>query len=89
MKDDPNYRMGYGLLSVSDKRFKPAMYFHDWAYRAGSDAQLTGMTRKEIDDRFLEMMLSAASDDWVARRRAWFYYRVVRAFGGLFWEGKD
>lgn len=89
MKDDPSYRLGYGLFSVSDKRFKPAMYFHDFAYRADSYAQKSGMTRKEIDDRFLEMMLAAASDSWIARRRAYFYYNTVRVFGGIFWEGEQ
>lgn len=88
MKDDQTFRMGYGIFSVSDKRFKPAMYFHDWAYRAGSDAQLTGMTRKEVDDRFLQHCLDLAANDWFARRRAYAYYALVRLFGGPLWEGK-
>lgn len=87
MEDDPSMRLGYRWLSVSDKRFKQAMFIHDWAYRANSDAQLTGMTRGEVDDVFLEMCLKAAEDDWWAKRRAYFYYRCVRLFGGPLWEG--
>lgn len=52
MKDDPQYRIGYGLFVVSDKRFEAAARVHDHAYRNGSDSQWSGMTRKEIDDRF-------------------------------------
>jgi len=89
MKDDPSMRLGYKWLSVSDKRFMGAMHVHDWAYRAGSAAQKSEMTRKEVDDRFLEMCLRAAGDDWWARRRAYFYYRCVRLFGGFLWENKE
>lgn len=89
MEDDPKFRIGYKIFSVSDKRFNGAARWHDHAYRAGSDAQLTGMTRKEVDDRFLQHCLDLAADDWFARRRAYVYYALVRMFGGPLWEGKE
>lgn len=88
MQDDNSYRMGYKFLSVSDMRFRPAMYWHDFSYKAGSDCQRSGMTRKEVDDRFLQHCLDLAANDWFARRRAYVYYAIVRAFGGPLWEGK-
>jgi len=89
MEDDPSVRLGWKFLSVSDKRFMPACQIHDWAYRAESDSQKTGMTRIEVDDRFLEHCLLLAKDDWWAKRRAYFYYRCVRLFGAPLWEGKS
>jgi len=88
MQDDPSMRLGWRWLSVSDKRFKPAMYVHDTAYLSGSAAQRSGMTRKEVDDIFLRMALIAAGKDVPARMRARFYYRCVRLFGSPLWEGK-
>jgi len=89
LDDDPSFRLGYKWLSVSDKRFTGALHIHDWAYRSQSHAQESGMTRKEVDDRFLEMCLRAAKDDWWAKRRAYFYYRCCRIFGGALWENEE
>lgn len=80
-------RLGWKFFSVSDKRFDQAMRVHDWAYRKGSASQESGMTRKEVDEVFLEMCLRAAGNDWFAKRRAYFYYACVRAFGAPLWEG--
>lgn len=93
MNDDPEVRLGWKFLSLNDRRFLPAVRVHDHAYREGSGAQRSGLTRAECDEIFLEMCLRLAVDAdpvraFAARRRAYFYYRVVRMFGAFLWEGK-
>ncbi len=64
----------------------PACQWHDAAYTEGSWHQ-QNMTRKEVDDHFLEQCLYLADGVPHKVMQAYLCYEVVRALGWLWWEG--
>lgn len=61
--------------------------WHDLAYIKGSWHQLN-MTRKQVDEHFLRMMLEDAQGNIPKRVASYVMYGVVRAVGWMWWEGK-
>ncbi len=67
-----------------------ACKWHDEAYTKGSTQQRF-VSREEVDKAFLNQLLNAANGAKYAplrRLQAYTFYRIVRLFGGLWWEGK-
>lgn len=86
--DDPNTVCGYWFLNTGkNDYFIPACEFHDKAYTKGSWHQ-KHMTRKEVDDKFLEHMLLLAGNDLTKKAKAYLFYGIVRSVGGIFWDAK-
>jgi len=65
----------------------PACEWHDTAYQEGSWAQGL-LTRKHVDLAFYGQLLELAGDNRLKQLAAWGAYRIVRAAGWLWWEGK-
>ena len=86
MRDDPHTGVGIYPLIIKDECMTPAAEWHDIAYTKGSWHQ-QNMTRKQVDEIFLQLMLTCSTTT-LQRARAYFYYGVVRAVGGIFWEGQ-
>lgn len=86
MKDDPAEGCGYSPLIVNKVFAKHACDWHDKTYLKGSWHQ-ENLSRKEVDQHFLKQMLLLANTPW-RRLRAYAMYGIVRAVGGIFWEGE-
>jgi hypothetical protein len=68
-----------------------ACIWHDQAYTEGSWHQ-ANMTRKEVDDYFLVLLLYEANQGSyrpLKKSQAYIMYGFVRAFGSYWWEGKE
>lgn len=61
--------------------------WHDRAYVKGSWHQLN-LSRKQVDEHFLTMMLEDAQGNIPKRVASYVMYGLTRIFGGFFWEGK-
>jgi len=86
MRDTQGTGCGIFPVLIKDKCMGPACEWHDAAYTQGSWHQ-KHMTRAEVDRWFLQLMLQCAENGF-QRARAQIYYRIVRAVGGVFREGK-
>ena len=85
MRDTPGTGCGIFPVLINDGCMGPACAWHDAAYTSGSWHQ-ANMTRKEVDEWFLRLMLTCAKTP-LERARAYGYYAIVRAVGGIWWEG--
>lgn len=88
MIDDPAVGCGISKiwLTPPDDVFATACAWHDAAYESGSPEQML-MTRKAVDQSFLKKMLLVAGWNVLLQLRAYLFYRLVRLFGGKYWEG--
>lgn len=88
MKDDKAEGCGISKIWITSENdhFHRACSWHDSAYLEGSEASKY-LSRKETDHRFLVQMLGIAKNDPMLKAKAYFYYGLVRLFGGVFWEG--
>lgn len=66
---------------------EPACEWHDGAYTEGS-WQENHLTRLQVDDEFFRMCMLLADGDCVKEAQALACYKIVRAVGWIFWEGK-
>lgn len=85
MKDDNGKGCGISWLWLDAYGdFKPACSIHDAEYGL-NDGGVQPKTRKEVDDMFLQIMLNEAKGSTRKKAKAYIYYGLVRALGGLWW----
>lgn len=84
--DDTHVGIGIWPFIINDPVLLPAAQWHDQAYTKHSWQQ-AHLSRKEVDEHFLALMLMCC-ETRAQRARAQVYYQVSRALGWMFWEGK-
>lgn len=83
-----DFACGVGLFSTDfSDPMTPACVWHDKAYLKGSVEQ-ESLSRKQVDKIFYDKMKDIAGENPLKQLQANIYYKLVRAFGWLFWEGK-
>lgn len=87
IQDDTHVGIGIYPFIINDPVLLPAAEWHDSAYTKGSWQQQY-MTRKEVDERFLDLMDYCCTTR-AQHMRAYTYYYVSRVLGRFFWEGKE
>lgn len=87
MSGDSEDRCGVFPLVLSHDKFQSLCAWHDEQYILKEEGKQT-LSRKEIDKRFLKAMLiqAEALDSWSYKLRAYAYYGIARAAGGIFWK---
>lgn len=85
-KDTEGIGCGIYPLLLKRSKFIEACSWHDQTYTEQSWAQLN-LTRKEVDDWFLQQMKQIAGDSTLRKAQAYLFYGIARVLGGLWWEG--
>ena len=87
IKDDEANKLGISwlwALPISHP-LTPAGWIHDQLYRSDISKNLS---RRYADRVFLEICNRLAGNSWKLKAQAHLFYRLVRLFGGNFWEGR-
>ena len=78
---------GFGPFSSGpNDPFRPACIWHDRAYVQKVFFEDRGWNRKKIDRYFLKLMLDTAGNSRVVKSKAYIYYAIVRAVGGILYN---
>ncbi len=86
LPEDPSLGCGYFLFRTGDgDPFRVACEIHDQRYANHEAAIGEIFTREQADSEFLHSMLETAGESWMLRAKAYGYYVIVKAFGGLIW----
>lgn len=87
VKDDTANKLGISWLWALPEThpLTPAGWIHDQLYRSDISKNLS---RRYADKVFLEICNRLAGDSWKLKAQAHLFYRLVRIFGGRFWEGR-
>ena len=84
LPEDDAEGCGYSPIIWNDPTLFSACAIHDAEYGSNFLRQ-SEKTRAQVDKEFLSNMLDLSKGKPLARARAYVYYWIVRAVGGLFW----